>query len=77
MILSALAPMMAPHFGVDYVTEENPEPNALKQAEKPMNPGGRAPCPAVQNDGGTAGDAGNTSATAKTLGNDPSTGITG
>ena len=77
MILSALAPMMAPHFGVESITEESQEPNTLKQAEKPINTGGRAPCPAVQSDGGTAGDAGNTTATAKALGSDPSTGITG
>ena len=35
---------------------------------------GRAPCPAVQTDGGTAGDTGNTSATAKSLGTDPTNG---
>ena len=35
---------------------------------------GRAPCPAVQTDGGTAGDTGNTSTTAKSLGTDPTNG---
>ena len=34
---------------------------------------GRAPCPAIQNDGGTAGDAGNETATAKSIGTDPTT----
>ena len=32
---------------------------------------GRAPCPAVQTDGGTAGDTGNSSTTAKSLGSNP------
>ncbi|MEE2759241.1 MAG: CARDB domain-containing protein [Candidatus Thermoplasmatota archaeon] len=71
MILSALAPMMAPHFGVDRVAEENTHPDALKQADRTMNTGARAPCPAVQSDAGTAGDAGNTTATAKSQGSDP------
>ena len=71
MILSALAPMMAPHFGIEPVVDENPETNALKQADRTMNTGGRAPCPAVQSDAGTAGDAGNTTATAKSQGSDP------
>ena len=38
---------------------------------------GRAPCSAVQTDAGAAGDAGNTSATAKSLGTDPTNGPTG
>ena len=38
---------------------------------------GRAPCPAVQTDGGTAGDTGNTSTTAKSLGTDPTNGPSG
>ena len=71
MIFSALAPMMAPHFGIEPVDDENPETNALKQADRIMNTGGRAPCPAVQSDAGTAGDAGNTTATAKSQGSDP------
>ena len=71
MIFSALAPMMAPHFGIEPVDDENPETNALKQADRTMNTGGRAPCPAVQSDAGTAGDAGNTTATAKSQGSDP------
>ncbi|MDP6844181.1 MAG: CARDB domain-containing protein, partial [Candidatus Thalassarchaeaceae archaeon] len=71
MILSALAPMMAPHMGIEVVSEENDYPNALKQADRTMDTGGRAPCSAVQSDGGTAGDAGNTTATAKSQGSDP------
>ena len=38
---------------------------------------GRAPCSAVQTDAGTAGDSGNTSTTAKSLGTDPNNGPTG
>ena len=38
---------------------------------------GRAPCPTVQTDGGSAGDTGNTSATAKSLGTDPTNGPSG
>ena len=38
---------------------------------------GRAPCPAVQTDGGTAGDTGNSSTTAKSLGTDPTNGPSG
>ena len=38
---------------------------------------GRAPCNAVQTDAGTAGDAGNTSTTARSLGTDPNNGPTG
>ena len=71
MIFSALAPMMAPHFGIEPVDDENQETNVLKQADRTMNTGGRAPCPAVQSDAGTAGDAGNTTATAKSQGSDP------
>ncbi|MEE2747550.1 MAG: CARDB domain-containing protein [Candidatus Thermoplasmatota archaeon] len=68
---------MAPHMGIEVVSEDDTHPNGLKEVDRPMNTGGRAPCPAVQSDGGTAGDAGNTSATAKSLGNDPSTSISG
>ena len=71
MILSALAPMMASHMGVDVVTDDEIHPNALKTADRTMDTGARAPCPTVQSDGGTAGDAGNTTATAKSQGNDP------
>ena len=38
---------------------------------------GRAPCSTVQTDGGSAGDAGNTSTTAKSLGTDPTNGPSG
>ena len=71
MTLSALAPMMAPHMGIEVASDEEIHPNALKQADRTMDTGGRAPCPAVQSDAGTAGDAGNTTATAKSQGSDP------
>ena len=38
---------------------------------------GRAPCSAVQTDGGGTGDAGNTTSTARSLGTDPTNGPTG
>ena len=71
MILSALAPILTPHMGFDVATDDETHPNALKQADRTMDTGARAPCPTVQSDGGTAGDAGNTTATAKSQGNDP------
>jgi len=77
MIISALAPMMATQMETPTEVVDDSNPNTLKEADRQMNTGGRAPCPAVQSDGGTAGDAGNTSATAKSLGNDPSTSISG
>jgi hypothetical protein len=71
MLISVLTPMVAPHMGIEVVTEETTQPEALKQADRSMDTGGRAPCPAVQSDGGSAGDAGNTTATAKAQGSDP------
>ena len=38
---------------------------------------GRAVCPALQNDGGSPGDAGNTSNTSKSIGSDPTQSTTG
>ena len=54
----------------------------VKLDESPIRTGssgtsGRAPCPAIQNDGGSAGDAGNTTATARSLGSDPTSSIQG
>ena len=71
MLISVLTPMVAPHMGIEVVSEENIQPEALKQADRTMETGGRAPCPAVQSDGSSAGDAGNTTATAKSQGSDP------
>jgi len=48
-----------PDLPIKYLDETGPR--AVNGAS------GRAPCSAVQTDGGTAGDAGNTSTTAKSL----------
>ena len=71
MILSALTPMLAPHMGIETITNHDDFPETLQRAARTMDSGSRAPCPTVQSDGGTAGDAGNTTATAKSQGNDP------
>jgi hypothetical protein len=54
----------------------------VKLDENPLRVGnsgtsGRAPCSAIQNDGGSTGDSGNTTSTAKSLGTDPTTSIQG
>ena len=54
----------------------------IKLEENPIRVGssgtsGRAPCPGIQNDAGTAGDSGNTTGTAKSLGTDPTTSFQG
>jgi len=54
----------------------------VKLDENPLRVGnsgtsGRAACSAIQNDGGSTGDAGNTTSTAKSLGTDPTTSIQG
>ena len=72
MILSVLAPL-----NYSGIASSEPSGNEvangliLPDTGKTYNTGGRAPCPLVQNDGGTTGDAGNTTATAKMLGTDP------
>ena len=71
MIISALTPMLASHVGVETTAGNDASPETLKRADRPMDTGARANCPAVQNDGGSAGDAGNTTATAKAQGSDP------
>ena len=52
---------------------DNPPEIALEKFRNAQLAGARAPCPTIQNDGGTAGDAGNTTATARQLGTDPTT----
>ena len=73
MILTAMVPLVN--------TSNNPivaegytfEPQSLELGERiSFDTGGRAPCPSVQNDGGTTGDAANTTNTTKTFGTDPS-----
>ena len=71
MLISVLTPMVAPHMGIGFVSEENIQPEALKQADRTMDTGGRATCNTVQSDGGSAGDPGNTTAPAKSQGSDP------
>ncbi len=50
---------------------DNPPEIALEKFRNSQMAGARAPCPTIQNDGGMAGDAGNTTATARQLGTDP------
>jgi|GEM_PF-1223430 len=74
MILGAFSPMIAPAFETTFSSETTPagEDRILEPAKVPMQTSGRAPCPAAQTDAGTPGDAGNSTATAKSLGTDPS-----
>ena len=62
------------HIGNHIIAEEHTfEPQSLELGERiSFDTGGRAPCPSVQNDGGTTGDAANTTNTTKTFGTDPS-----
>ena len=72
LILSALTPLLATQLGTDITgDEQNVENNLLDKPTKAMQTGARAPCPTVQSDGGSAGDAGNTTATAKSQGSNP------
>lgn len=72
MLLASLTPLIAP---VMETVTDNTEPTQLPITELKLRDatltGARAPCPTVQTDGGTAGDAGNTTATAKSQGSDP------
>ena len=72
MILSVFAPLNYTSV-VNSESSENETSTGLilPDTGKTYNTGARAPCPLVQNDGGTTGDAGNTTATAKMLGSDP------
>ncbi len=72
MILSALTPMMMTQIDSSVNSTMDNQPNWLRDDSHPMETGGRAPCPNVQTDGGTPGDAGDNSSTAKALGSDPS-----
>ena len=60
----------------DLFSKDSLGPGIELLSESPIRVGtsgtsGRAPCPAIQNDGGTTGDSGNTTGTAKSLGSDP------
>ena len=72
MILSALTPLLANQTGSEEQSEsESGFGNLLSDISIPLQTGSRAPCSVIQNDGGTTGDAGNTTATAKMMGTDP------
>ncbi|MEE2747709.1 MAG: CARDB domain-containing protein, partial [Candidatus Thermoplasmatota archaeon] len=73
MILTALAPMV--QIPTEQTSEQNNtfEPQSLELGERnTFETGGRAACPSTQNDGGTSGDASNSTNTTKTFGTDPS-----
>ncbi|MED5487267.1 MAG: thrombospondin type 3 repeat-containing protein [Candidatus Thermoplasmatota archaeon] len=79
LMVSIIAPL---HIGgvekSDDVKSEQSTDLLLPDSDKPYSTGARAPCSLVQNDGGTTGDAGNTTATAKMMGTDPTvSGVTG
>ena len=73
MILTALAPLVDSPVTDDFVEPRYFEPQSLELGERIVtNTGGRAACPSTQNDGGTSGDAANSTNTTKTFGTDPS-----
>ena len=73
MILAAMVPLMGSSANHIIAEDSVFEPQSHELGERvPFNTGGRAPCPTVQNDGGTSGDAVNSTNTTKTFGTDPS-----
>ena len=73
MILAAMVPLMGSSANHIIAEDSVFEPQSHELGERvPFNTGGRAPCPTVQNDGGTSGDAINSTNTTKTFGTDPS-----
>ena len=83
-IITALSPIMSTYNPLNLETFEqeenkNPfgEPVLLDDLRKDLKNAVGAPCPAIQNDGGSPGDAGNaTTNTAKDLGSNPTTSFT-
>ena len=81
-IITALSPMISVHGVFDednHDLQTNPlgEPILLDDLRKEIRQAVGQPCPAIQNDGGSPGDAGNaTTNTAKDLGNNPTTSFT-
>lgn len=84
MILVTFSPLVA--AGLDEKTQQSESISFIDHQIENLNDlmpristatGGRAACSTVQTDGGSAGDAGNTSTTAKDLGTDPNNGPTG
>ena len=86
-ILTALSPVLISIdtpandfiFGDEESTESDIQYLELDQVrEKPRLAGSKAPCPVIQNDGGSTGDTGNATAnTAKSIGSDPTTTFSG
>jgi len=87
MMMMCFSPLVNADFEKDIETGKEVDANQLfdfpaktiDELGPRINAGtsGRAPCSAVQTDAGSAGDSGNTSATAKSLGTDPNNGPTG
>ena len=81
-IITALSPLISIHdltTDSDNDTKTNPfgEPILLDELRKDIRNAVGQPCPAIQNDGGSPGDAGNaTTNTAKDLGTNPTTSFT-
>ncbi len=81
-IITALTPLVSVYTSVDdsgEQTQTNPfgEPILLDDLRKDIRQAVGQPCPAIQNDGGSPGDAGNaTTNTAKDLGSNPTTSFT-
>ncbi|MDP6899262.1 MAG: pre-peptidase C-terminal domain-containing protein [Candidatus Thalassarchaeaceae archaeon] len=72
MLLASLAPLMSGIFDVQIEQTDSFEPESLEMGERiTYETGGRAACPSTQNDGGTTGDAANSTSTTKTFGTDP------
>ena len=73
MILAAMVPLVGSPVNKIIAEDSSFEPQSHELGERvPFNTGGRAPCPTVQNDGGTSGDAVNSTNTTKNFGTDPS-----
>jgi len=66
-------------FSEEESLQEDKNPLTLDDIkEKPRKAGSKAPCPVLQNDGGSTGDTGNATAnTAKSIGSDPTTTFSG
>ena len=83
LLTTVLLPLTAPNAEISFGDEglliklDNPPVEALEKFQNSQMAGARAPCPALQNDAGTAGDSGNTTATAKPFGNNPTLQTTG
>ena len=81
-IITALSPLADVYTIINDDSDENQtnplgEPILLDDLRKDIKKAVGQPCPAIQNDGGSPGDAGNaTTNTAKDLGSNPTTSFT-